>query len=140
MFRNDPQRLSISVLNSTVLEALSLLETAALLGVFALRTSTTVPCFGSAGGLLDGLLALIALHFAPLATNELEHLLFAPRTDGFLGALGRNPKAALSSMWAAWVGDVLFTLDFAQADGARRHEQAFEVWLEDGSVLWNTAA
>ena len=131
MFRNDPQRLSISVLNSTVLEALSLLETAALLCVFALRTSTTVSRFGSAGGLLDGLLALIALHFAPLTPNELEHLLFASRADGFLGALGGNPQTALPSVWTTWVRDVLFALDFAQANGARRHKQAFEVWLED---------
>ena len=114
MFRNDPQRLSISVLNSTVLEALSLLETAALLGVFALRTSTPVTRFRPTSGLLDGLLALIALHFAPLTANELEHLLFASRTDGFLGALGGNPQAALPSVWTAWVGDVLFALDFAQ--------------------------
>ena len=137
MFRNDPQRLSISVLISTLFEALSLLETAALLRVFPLGASTTVAGFGPACRLFDGFLTLIALHFPPLTADELEQLFFAPRTDGFLRPFGRYPETSFATMGAAWMRRVLFTLNFAKAHRTCRHEEALKVWLENRSVFWN---
>lgn len=103
MFRNDRQRLSISVLNSTVFETFSLLETASLLCVFPLRTSTTIPGFWSTGGLLHRFLTLVSLHFTPLAANELQHLFLTSGADGFLGPFGRDPESAFPSVRASRV-------------------------------------
>jgi hypothetical protein len=89
--------------------------------------------------LFDSFLALVALHFTPLAADELENLFFAPCPDGFLGSLGRYPEAAFSSVRATRVRDVLLPFDFAQTHSTCRHEQAFEVGFEDGGILRNTA-
>ena len=72
--------------NSAVLEALALLETASLLCIFALRARPSVARLGPACRFLNGGLTLIALHFPPLTTDELEQLVLAPCPDGFLRA------------------------------------------------------
>lgn len=139
MFKNHRQRLSISVLKSTVFETLTLFETASLLCVFPLGTSTSVACFGTAGGLFDSFLTLIPLHFTPLPTDELQHLFFASGADGFLGSFRRNPKPTFLAVWTAGVRDVFLSLDFPKPNGTSRHEKALEVWLQDGGILWNPA-
>jgi hypothetical protein len=72
-----------------------------------------------------------------LATDELEELFFASRTDGFLGSLGRHPKPTFTTVRAAGMRDTFFALDLSKPDFPCRHEQTFEVGFDDGSVLWN---
>tara|TARA_Y100000766_G_scaffold157886_1_gene135699 strand:+ start:1508 stop:1762 length:255 start_codon:yes stop_codon:yes gene_type:complete len=69
----------------TFFEALTLLETAALLRVFPLGTRSSVARFWASSRFLHGCLALVSLHFTPLTTDELEQLFLASRPDGFLG-------------------------------------------------------
>jgi len=140
MFRNDPQRLSISVLISAVLETLSFLETAPLLRIFPLGSSPAVPGFGPAGGLLDGLLALVSLHLTPLTADELQDLFLASCANGFLCTLGRDPKATFTTVRATRVGGVFLALDFSQPYGTGCHEQSLEIRLQNGSVLWYAPA
>ena len=135
MFKKTSQRLSNSVLVSTLFETLPLLETATLLGVFSLRTRSAVAGFGPTGCGLFSRLTLASLHFTPLPANELQEFFFGTGPNGLFGTSCGDPKPPFPAVRTAWVRCVFFPLYFAKSDRSCRHEQTFQVRLEHRGVF-----